>query len=432
MHIYNIQIRFLFFVGFFIVASVGSAEQRKEDTRSQVTQPQCKSQVPATAFSKIVGQVQIAAVGDAIPHGMVILSAEQANLKGPDGATRNHGGFDELFASVRDDLITSDIAFCNLEAPVAPKTGKPTVPFMFNAPPDFLAALTSIGIKVVSVANNHVFDQSMKGFVESLEQLGSSPITFVGAGKNCAEAATPKIIAIKGIKLAFLAASQVFNFRPPKSPDKPCVLELKEDLIVPAVAQARAAGADMVILSVHWGEEYQTVPRQSEIELAHRLLDGGVDVILGHHPHVLQPVEVYRTKDGRNTVVSYSLGNFMANQARFYSYGLQPDRAGNSRDSVILRFKVVRKDYGNGQLQTELADLSVQPLWIENNALQRQQKDGPIIIKVMGIDKTLAKTRAELDQEKDAKKILELKKMIELLEARRKIIGAIVGEDLLQ
>lgn len=224
----------------------------------------------------------------------------------------------------------------------------------------------------------------------------------------------------------------MFNHRPSRSPEKPCVLELKEDLILPAVASARAQGAEMVILSTHWGEEYQIAPRKQDIELAHRLLDGGVDVILGHHPHVLQPVEVYLTNDGRITLVSYSLGNFIANQSRFYAYGLHPDKAGYPRDGVILRFAVVRKDYGNGQIRTELADLSAEPLWIDNNALERQRNNGPIVIRVVADDRAAAEARARVEGEKDEKKILELKKRIELLEARRKLAGAIIGEDLLQ
>jgi hypothetical protein len=279
----------VFFAAFFALASVCSAQhtpatlhpRQGTDPRAQVTVQPCKPQVVAPAVSKIVGQVSIAAVGDAIPHGMVLSSAEQANLKDTAGTSINHDGFDALFAGVRDELLPADIAFCNLETPVAPKTGKKTVPFMFNAPQGFLAALGTSGIDVVSVANNHFFDQSTKGFLESIEQLSSSSITFIGAGKNCAEAATPKMVEVNGIRIAFLGATQVFNYRPSKSPDKPCVLELREDVILPAVAKARAQGAEAVILSVHWGEEYQIAPRKQEIELAHRLLDGGVDVILG-------------------------------------------------------------------------------------------------------------------------------------------------------
>jgi hypothetical protein len=411
---------------------VSSQQRQAIDPRAQVTLQQCKPPVTTTPLSKILNEIQIAAMGDAIPHGMVLMSAEQADIKDADGSSLNHDGFDALVTGMRDELLAADIGFCNLEAPVAPKTGKKTVPFMFNAPPGFLAALTSIGINVVSVANNHVFDQSTKGFLESIEQLSSSPLTFIGAGKTCAEAASPKMIEVHGIKLAFLGATQVYNNRPSKSPDKPCVLELKEDLVLPAVAAARALGAEMVILSAHWGEEYQIAPRKQEIDLAHRLLDGGVDVILGHHPHVLQPVEVYLAKDGRNTLVSYSLGNFIANQSRFYVYGLHPDKAGYPRDGVILRFKVARKDYGNGQIRVELTDLSVQPLWLDNNALERQQKNGPIVIRVVANDRAAAEARTELVHEKDEKKILELKKRVELLEVRRKLAGAILGEDLLR
>jgi hypothetical protein len=142
-------------------------------------------------------------------------------------------------------------------------------------------------------------------------------------------------------------------------------------------------------------------------------------------------VEIYLTNDGRITLVSYSLGNFLSNQARFYVYGLHPDKVGYPRDGVILRFNVVRKDYGNGQVRTELADLSAQPLWTDNNAFEIQRKSGPIVIRIVANDRAAAEARAQLATEKDEKTILMLKKRIELLEARRKLVGAIVGEDLL-
>src|SRR5690606_12538216 len=141
----------------------------------------------------------------------------------------------------------------------------------------------------------------------------------------------------------------------------------------------------------------ETRPRQAEIDRAHRLLDGGFDAILGHHPHVLQPVEIYETKDGRVGFVAYSLGNFISNQSRTYVHGVQPAKVGNTRDGLILRFAAVRKRYADGVIRTELADLRAEPLWTENNALARRRDPKlPAYIRVIRADAALEAARAAL------------------------------------
>ena len=101
--------------------------------------------------------------------------------------------------------------------------------------------------------------------------------------------------------------------------------------------------------------------------MAHKMLDAGASVIVGHHPHVLQPVETYKTADGRNTVIFYSLGNFLSNQSRTYVDGLMPDKDGDPRDSMIGLFSAVRKDYGPGGVRVELGRVGILPVWGENN-----------------------------------------------------------------
>ena len=117
--------------------------------------------------------------------------------------------------------------------------------------------------------------------------------------------------------------------------------------VLEAVKAARAQ-CDLLVVSIHWGIEYATAPRPEDVDMAHKMLDAGASVIVGHHPHVLQPVETYRTADGRNTVIFYSLGNFLSNQSRNYVDGLMPDKDGDPRDSMIGLFSAVRKDYGPG------------------------------------------------------------------------------------
>jgi poly-gamma-glutamate synthesis protein (capsule biosynthesis protein) len=391
------------------------------------------SAAPRVPLPRVLARLNLAAVGDVLPHSPVLNSARAADRRDASGVSQNNDGFDDLLLGVRPALDGVHLAMANLETPVAPKTGKESRPFQFNAPEVLLAGLKATGFSMVSAANNHMYDQGVKGLRETLEVLTRSGLAFAGIAATCEEAYRPLIIEREGVRVAFLAAAQMFNVEP-KNP-APCAAKLDEKKLIQSAKEAKAAGADAVVLSVHWGNEYQTAPRKEEIDTAHRLLDGGFDAIIGHHPHVLQPLEIYPAADGRLTFVAYSLGNFLSNQARFYAFGIEPIKNGNPRDGAILRFSIVKKDYGDGQTISELADLSVQPTWTENNARERlRDKKLPPNIRVVVNDERIEAARAELerlDPAAEPRRALELKKAIEFYAARKAAAAAILGEDYL-
>ena len=417
------------------LAGCAGAPPRAEDPLAAGARRPVPTGAPAPGAEAVgprtLGAVTIAAVGDVLLHGAVKDAAAAADRKGPDGRSLNHGGFAALFEGVSAELSAADLAFANLETPVAAKPPRAAVPFVFNAPAALLPALREAGIDVVSFANNHVYDQLADGFAQTLDALDEGALPYLGAGRSCEEAKRARIFERNGVKVAFLGATRLYNDRPPRKEGDPCSFAFEEAAALEEVAAARRAGADFVVLSIHWGVEYVTAPRAEEIELAHRLLDGGVDVILGHHPHVLQPVEIYEAKDGRLTAVAYSLGNFISNQSRTYAFGVHPDKVGNPRDGAILRFAAVKRAYPSGE-RTELADLSVEPLWTDNNALARA-RDGklPPAIRVVSTTREAAAVRAELAKGPAPERAAELERRLRLLEARRRIAGSILGEDLL-
>lgn len=382
------------------------------------------------AAPRVLAVARFAAVGDVLMHGAVKDAAKAADERGPDGRSTNHDGYGALFAGVAPMLREADLGFANLETPVAPKADRGSRAFVFNAPPALLGALEDAGIGIVSFANNHVYDQGVAGLVETVGQLESAGLPHVGAGRTCDDASRFRLLEVKGVKVAFVGGTLVFNDDKNAGPNKPCAFRLEEKRALAEAKAAREAGAELVFLSAHWGVEYETQPRKAEVDLAHRLLDGGFDAILGHHPHVLQPVEIYEASDGRLTFVAYSLGNFISNQSRTYAHGVQPAKVGNTRDGLLLRFSAVRKAYADGTVRTELADLRAEPLWTENNALARQ-RDGklPSYIRVVHTDTELARARAQLGSAAGAQ-LLSLQKQIELLEARRAIAAQIVGEEI--
>lgn len=324
-------------------------------------------------------QITLVATGDIMMHADVKRSAAEQ-------------GFAALWADLVPVWKGADVAFANLETPVAPTEGRPGRPYQFNAPAELPAALKEAGLQVLSTANNHAFDQGAKGVVETLQRLRDAGLVPIGTGATEAEAEQTTYLERNGLKLAFLGFSDIFNNDLDGKPSKPWVRKLELDAACAAVAEARTK-ADAVIVSIHWGIEdhHEPTPRQQEVAV--RLVAAGADLILGHHPHVLQPVAwVY--SGGRKGLAAYSLGNFISNQNRVYRPSDTPV-LGDERDGLLLRV-VLRKAPGGVEILSAEGD----PLWCENN--WRDRKAGRIIrtlriadaLKAPGADTALLEARA--------------------------------------
>ena len=377
---------------------------------------------PATAAPTVasteVGSLSVVATGDLLLHKAVQETA----------STR--GSYDVLFDAVAPTIRMADVAFANLETPIAPKSGKPVAPLEFNAPPELLASLVSTGFDVVSFANNHVYDQGRPGLVETLEHLDAAKLAYVGAGRTCAEAAAPRTITHNGVTVSFLGTSQVYNDRLNAGVDEPCADTFDAARIVAGARAAKADGADVVILSVHWGVEYATAPNEGQVATAHELVEGGVDVLLGHHPHVLAPIEVVHTEDGRTGIIAYSLGNFVSNQSAWYEPGLNPPATANPRDGVMLSFRVVKREYGTGErkvVHTALADLSATPLWTRNAGTG----DGTADIAVVALPTRIEELRKQLAAATTDAEVVTAGTELDEMERRWKQVGKILGEQFL-
>lgn len=363
--------------------------------------------IPAAAvavpYPHELAQVRFAVAGDVIPHQAV---REAAGSAGPD-----ESGWAALFSDVSDVFKGVDFGFVNMETPVAPNHSKGSKPFMFDAPVALPAALKASGIKIVSFANNHVMDQGWAGFAETRDHLREIGLLFAGTGDTALAAWQPVITEANGIKVGWLGMTRWLNGnRNPDKDDQPHVNFFpypgesggapgKDEAGVLEAIKAARAQCDLLVVSIHWGIEYTTAPRPEDVAMAHKMLDAGASVIVGHHPHVLQPVETYTTADGRNTVIFYSLGNFLSNQSRTYVDGLMPDSNGDPRDSLIGLFSAVRKDYGPGGVQVEVGHVGILPAWGENNRndIASGHAKTPVIRPVL-IDRELSRLQARLDE----------------------------------
>ncbi len=301
--------------------------------------------------------LSLVAVGDIMMHQDVKRSAETF-------------GFEGLWSEVTPLLRGADLAFGNLETPVAPTTGREGVPFVFNAPEGLPPALKAAGWTSVSTANNHAFDQGPKGIRETLQRLDEAGLLHAGSGITKADAERTVWLERNGLKIALLAFTDIFNVDLNGKVEAPWVRPLDLDEALPAIHSARAT-ADVVIVSVHWGNEYQHQPSPRQKAAASALVGAGVDLIIGHHPHVLQPLS-WVEAEGRRGLVAYSLGNFISNQDRTWRPG-QPVPDGDNRDGAMLQVRFAKGE--NGPLRIEGG---VEPLWTENS----WGRPGPRVIRV--------------------------------------------------
>jgi poly-gamma-glutamate capsule biosynthesis protein CapA/YwtB (metallophosphatase superfamily) len=356
-----------------------------------------------TPYPHELAHVSFAVAGDVIPHEPIRAEAKAA---GDDAQ-----GWAGLFSDVTDVFREADFGFVNMETPVAPEHSKGTKPFMFDAPVALPEALKASGVKIVSFANNHVFDQGWAGFDETRDHLKDTGLLFAGTSDNTATAWQPVITEANGIKVGWLGMTRWLNGnRNPDKDDQPHVNFFPypgeangapgaDEATVLAAVKAARAQCDLLVISVHWGIEYATAPRPEDVDIAHKMLEAGASVIVGAHPHVLQPVETYTTQDGRNAVIFYSLGNFLSNQSRNYVDGLNPDSNGDPRDELIGLFSAVRNDYGPAGVRVELGHVGILPVWEENNRneLAAGRTKTPVIRPIL-IDREIPVLEERLDE----------------------------------
>jgi len=205
-----------------------------------------------------------------------------------------------LFERIAPFIRDAGLAFCNLENPISGNGKRLDKEFAFNAPPDAAQALADAGFDAVSLANNHCLDFGEGALSDTLSNLDKARVQYAGIAPQ-----TPAILETQGLRIALLSylAASVY---PPAFRGfsvQPAMAE-KERMIAD-VAKAREK-ADFIVVALHWGSDFSPHPDSAQKSLAHALIDAGVHVVAGHHPHVQQGAEYYR-----NGIIFYSMGNLV-------------------------------------------------------------------------------------------------------------------------
>lgn len=287
----------------------------------------------------------VVAAGDLLVHPQL---TEQAAADAREAGRTGHD-FTRVLAAIRPRVSAADLAICHMETPLAEPTGPFTGWPTFSVPPELADAAAWAGFDTCSTASNHSLDTGMEGITRTLDNLDRVGLRHTGTARSAAEAARPNIMDVGGVKVAQLSYALSFNgIRLPEG--RPWAANLIDrDAILAAAHQARAAGAEIVILSMHWGTEYQNAPNGDQLDLARELLASpDIDLIIGHHVHVVQPFE----KIGRKWV-AYGMGNLTT---RFDDGSPE-----NTQDAVVPEFTFTRTASGTW----EVTDVTVLPTWME-------------------------------------------------------------------
>lgn len=288
--------------------------------------------------------ITLTAIGDIMCHNTQYKDAYQASS----------GSYD--FAYVFEDIAplfeNRDVVIGNLETTFAgAERGYSSYP-TFNTPEELANDLKELGVDVVSTANNHSLDTGYSGLVSTLDILDQAGISHMGTYRSQEEQNQVLIKDINGLRVAFLSFTYGTNGIPIPSGKDYCINLIDTSLISSQIEKAKEQNSDIIIANMHWGIEYRTTPTNQQEELADFLFQNGVDIILGSHPHVLEPMELKEVSLEGGTkktgFVIYSLGNFMSGQTKE-----------NTRDSIILNLTISKK--GNNPITID--EISYVPIY---------------------------------------------------------------------
>lgn len=325
-----------------------------------------------------VQYVDIISLGNLIIHQSQIDGAKQENSY----------DFSPSFQYIKKIILDSDISMGILEGALAgcEPSGYP----FFNSPDEVVDALKDTGIDIINYANNHIYDYEDVGLKRTIDVTKEKGLDVLGV-KSTEEEKNYLVKEVNGIKIGFLAyVFETSMINGHKTINSNILSTYSENLINTfnyndlesfykkienEISAMKSEGVEFIITSMHWGEEYNTYIEASQNEIAKRLNKLGVDIILGGHPHVIQPYEIMRNESGHSTFVIYSQGNSLSNQSE------QEIGVAESEDGIMIKFTLEKKD-GN----VSLKEYKIIPTWV----YKEEKVNGTYYHKIIPVEEALA------------------------------------------
>lgn len=318
--------------------------------------------------------ISMSVIGDIMCH----------NTQYKDAYISSTGSYDfsYVFEDIKNYITSADIAVGNLETTFAGKEkGYSNYP-RFNTPEQLAYNLRDFGIDVLSTANNHCMDTNYSGIVSTLNYLDDAGISHVGTNTSWYEQNKILIKEVNNIKIAFLSFTYGTNGITIPTDKAFAVNLIDDDFILKQISLAKEQNPDIICTSMHWGIEYQTKQNKEQERLANLLFENGVDVILGSHPHVLQPMEkrtvTLEDRTTKDCFVIYSLGNFMSGQTKE-----------NTRNSIILNMAFTKSGETD---KTTIDSVSYIPIYMYKSSSKSTQK-----YKILDIENSIEKYETGID-----------------------------------
>lgn len=312
--------------------------------------------------------VRISALGDVMVHGPQIEAQRQMD---------NTYNFENNFKFIKPIIEKSDLSIANLETTINENRPLSSYP-NFNSPIEVLDALKSTGIDVLSTINNHSLDTGASGVISTYNQVSSKGFDIIGTKLNESDN-NYTIKNIKGINigLASFSYGEVLNGEvylngiPGKSSRNllnvidVTSVERSFNTIKKEIDLMKSNGAEFIVLVLHWGKEYETEPNNYQKKLAQKLADEGVDVILGSHPHVVQPIEFIKSNNtNKETLVVYSMGNIISNQRNEYM------ESEFTEDGIIPVIDIKKENN-----EVSIINIQYVPTWVNKYTFETEKKD---------------------------------------------------------
>lgn len=364
-------------------STVSTTEAPTEGTKD--TQP--TTEAPTEAAITKTGSATILATGDMLMHKPCIRGGE----------TGDGYDFTPYFSNIKPYIESATFAVCNLETTLAgldngyEYSGYPS----FNCPDDLVDSLKSTGFDLLLTANNHCYDTRSVGFLRTQKVIAQAGLLSTGTVSD-AETPNYQVVELDGIRIGMICYTYEDDSDPNvvapngitmTDSDKYLInsfnvneLETFYEEMSTNIAAMEDAGAEAIVLYIHWGVEYQTSENATQQAIAQKMCDLGVDVIVGGHPHVIQPMDLLTsTADpDHKTVCLYSTGNALSNQRR----DLMTLNTGHTEDGILFQFTFVK--YSDGTVRVE--DVELIPTWID---LRTDSDTGNKVYDILPLDKTL-------------------------------------------